>query len=94
MGGLLMHYQWTSRADFDTWHTVVCDALGIPHPNHNAATGELDLNAQWTTAYTDVVKVADDDWRAFVEDNIATQFPDGLGIPSEPFTESRETDEF
>jgi hypothetical protein len=86
-----MHYRWTSRSDFDTWHTVVCDALGIPHPNYNAATGELDLGAQWTTSYTEVIEVAADDWRSYVEDATAAQFPDELGIPSEaPPSPSRE----
>jgi hypothetical protein len=79
-----MHYRWISQAAFDAWHLTVCDALGIPHPNFNAATGELDPDAQWTTAYTDVIEVATDDWRAYVEDDIAAQFPDGLGTPSDP----------
>lgn len=79
-----MFYLWTSHTDFDAWHTTVCEALGIPHPNRNAATGELDVDAQWTTAYTEVTEVAGDDWRAYVEDDIAAQFPDGLGTPSDP----------
>ncbi len=79
-----MFYLWTSHTDFDAWHTTVCEALGIPHPNRNAATGELDVDAQWTTAYTEVTEVAGDDWRAYVEDEIAAQFPDGLGTPSDP----------
>lgn len=84
MGDLLMYYLWPTKADFNTWHDTVCTALGIPHANCNAATGEIDDDAQWTTSYTVVTEVAADDWRAFVEDKIATQFPDGLGVPSEP----------
>ena len=79
-----MHYRWNSHDDFVAWHDLVCAALGIPHPNRNAATGEIDYDAQWTTAYTTVTEVAADDWRAFVEDDIAAQVPDGLGVPSEP----------
>ena len=78
-----MYYLWPTKADFDTWHDTVCTALSIPHPNRNAATGEIDDNAQWTTAYTEVIEVAADDWRAFVEDATAAQFLDGLGTPSD-----------
>jgi len=82
--GSLMFYLWTSRAAFDAWHDGVCAALSIPHPNRNAATGEIDYDAQWTTSYTDVAEVAADDWRAFVEDEIAAAHPDGLGVPCDP----------
>lgn len=77
-------YLWTSHEDFSAWHEVTCAALGIPHPNRNAATGQIDYEAQWTTAYTKVIEVAVNDWRAFVEDDIATQFTNGLGTPSYP----------
>ena len=79
-----MFYLWTSHTDFTAWHDTVCTGLDIPHPNRNSATGEIDDDAQWTTAYTEAVEVAVDDWRAFVEDDIATQFPDGIGTPSDP----------
>ena len=79
-----MWHSWTCRTDFGAWHDVACAVLGIPHPNRNAATGEIDYDAQWTAAYTEVTEVAFDDWRAYVEDEIAAQFPDGLGTPSDP----------
>jgi hypothetical protein len=79
-----MYYRWNSHTDFAAWHDTVCVARGIPHPNRNVATGEIDYDAQWTTAYTEAVEVAVNDWRAFVEDDIATQFPEGLGTPSDP----------
>lgn len=79
-----MYYRWNSHTDFTMWHDTVCVALGIPHPNSNGATGEIDYDAQWTTAYTEAVQVATDDWRAYVEDEISAQFPSGLGTPSEP----------
>lgn len=84
LDGPLMWYSWSSYADFTAWHDATCAALGIPHPNRNAATGEIDYDAQWTTAYTEVTEVVADDWRAFVEDDIAAQFPDDLGAPSQP----------
>lgn len=84
LDGPLMWYSWSSYADFTAWHDATCAALGIPHPNRNAATGEIDYGAQWTTAYTEVTEVVADDWRAFVEDDIAAQFPNDLGTPSQP----------
>lgn len=76
-------YSWISLAAFDAWHSTVCNGLGIPHPNYNAATGEIDSDAAWTTKYTDVYEVAPDDWRAIVYDDIANDYSDGLGAPSE-----------
>jgi hypothetical protein len=79
-----MHYRWPSLAAFDAWHDNACAALGIPRPGHNAATGQLDKAAQWTTAYTDPVVVAVDDVRAVVEADVAELVPDGLGVPCDP----------
>lgn len=79
-----MWYSWQTVGAFDAWHATVCAALGIPHPGRNAATGEIDDDAQWTTAYTSVTEVAADDWRAVVEDDIAADYPDGLGVPCDP----------
>ena len=79
-----MFYSWLTLDLFNAWHADACTALGIPYPGHNAATGEVDENAQWTTAYTEPVVVADDDVRAYVEQSVAELVPDGLGVPSEP----------
>ena len=79
-----MFYQWDSTASFDLWHESAKQALGIPYPGHNAGTGEIDSDAQWTTAYTVPVVVAEDDVRAYVEQTVAELVPDGLGTPSEP----------
>ena len=79
-----MWYQWVSISDFDSWHADTCGVLGIPYPNHNQATGEIDENAQWTTAYTEAVVVAEGDVRAYVEDRVAELVPDRLGQPCEP----------
>jgi hypothetical protein len=79
-----MWYRWTDLAAFTAWHDAACAALGIPHPGNNAATGELDPDAQWTTAYTNAVQVGADDVRAVVEDDVAELVPTGLGEPSDP----------
>lgn len=79
-----MWYLWPTLEAFDAWHDSVCASLGIPHPNRNVATGEIDLDAEWTTAYTGVVEIAPDDWRAFVEPDVAATHPDGLGVPCDP----------
>ena len=80
-----MWHQWSDLASFDAWHAAACDALGIPHPGNNAATGELDTDAQWTTAYTDPV-VTDDGVLAVVEPDVAALVPNELGEPSDPPT--------
>jgi hypothetical protein len=79
-----MFYTWLTIELFNAWHDAAKVALGIPYPGHNAATGEIDESAQWTTAYTDPIVVADDDVRAYVEQSVADLVPDGLGQPSEP----------
>lgn len=79
-----MFYSWSSLNLFNAWHESAKVALGIPYPGRNAATGEIDENAQWTTAYTEPTVVADDDVRAYVEDTVALLVPDGLGVQSEP----------
>lgn len=78
-----MFYVWSSVDAFNSWHDATCTLLGIPHANRNSATGEIDEDAQWTTAYTEVIKIAEDDWRAYVEDKVAELNPDGLGVPSD-----------
>lgn len=75
-------YTWSSQTDFETWHTTVCQGLGIPHPNHNGATGEVDPDATWTLRYTDVHEISPDDWRAVVDDDVAGVYQSGLGQPS------------
>lgn len=79
-----MFYTWLSLELFESWHDLAKQALGIPYPGRNAATGEIDEQAQWTTAYTEPTVVADNDVRAYVEDSVAILVPDGLGSPSAP----------
>ena len=49
---------WVSFVDeaaFVAFHDAACADNAIPHPGRNGATGEVDPDAQWTTAYTDPV---------------------------------------
>jgi len=82
-----MNYKWETEKAFDNWHSVVKEALGIPYANKNSATGEIDESATWTTAYTALR--SDDNGVKFakVEEEISTQFSEGLGEPFEPYYE-------
>ena len=45
---------WVAFADetaFHTFHDAACAEHDIPRPGRNAATGEIVIDAQWTTAY-------------------------------------------
>lgn len=79
----MMFYSWFSLNSFNAWHDAVKFALDIPRPGRNAATGEIDETAQWTTAYTEPIIVSENDVRAFVEDHVAALIPEGLGVPSQ-----------
>jgi len=80
----MIYYTWPTEQAFDLWHAAVIEALNLPRIGVNAATGEPAPQKQQTIAYTTVVEVAADDWRAPVDPNIAAAHPDGLGTPSEP----------
>jgi len=85
-----MNYKWESDEAFEAWHSVVKEALGIPYPNKNSKTGEIDENATWTTAYT-ALRTDDNGVKfAKVEEEIAQQFSEGLGEPHEPYFEPEE----
>jgi hypothetical protein len=45
-------YEWETQADFDSWHSDLCDRLGYPIVSANQATGELDESAAMTISYT------------------------------------------
>ena len=77
-----MWYQWPSVEAFDAWHAAACVALDIPYPGYNAATGEVEYTAQWTTAYTALTIVAPDDVRAVVHDDVAALVTPGT--PCDP----------
>lgn len=80
-----MYYKWETEKAFEAWHLVVKEALGMPYPNKNSKTGEIDENATWTTSYTSLR--TDDNKAKFakVEEKIAQQFLEGLGEPYEPY---------
>lgn len=80
-------YSWESQEAFDNWHTQVIAELGLPRVGVNAATGQEQPEAQWTTSYTAVRKIENNDWRAPVESEIAERFAEGLGSPSFEFIE-------
>ena len=43
--------RFAAPAAFIDYHDKVCAVNGIPHPGRNAATGEVDPDTQWTTAW-------------------------------------------
>lgn len=83
--GDIMWYSWNSLDSFEIWHNEVKNILGIPYPNRNSATNEIDESAQWTVSYTDPMVITSSDIRAYVEEHIAILVSKHLGIPSEQF---------
>lgn len=45
-------FEWESIEDFNVWHNAKIDELNLPALSINQATGEIDLTAQKTVAYT------------------------------------------
>jgi len=78
------YFTWISQEAFDNWHQTVVEGLNLPRIGVNSATGELAPDKQHTTAYTSVLEVSADDWRAPVESDIAAAYSDGLGAPCDP----------
>lgn len=77
-----MWYSWTTKTAFDVWNDLVVANLNLPRVGINQATGEPQPTKTQTVAYTSVIEVASDDWRAMVEQHIAERFADGLGALS------------
>lgn len=75
---------WETKAAFDAWHTTVVNGMNLPRVGVNQATGEPQPDAQWTMAYTEVTEIAENDWRAPVEDHIADIYTEGIGEICEP----------
>lgn len=82
--GRIVFYSWQSEHLFNIWHEKVKAFMGIPTQSHNSLTGEIDELAPWTDSYTKSIEVNPNDIRAFVDDDIANTFPDGIGIPCDP----------
>jgi hypothetical protein len=55
VGDAVTWVAFTDAAAFAAFHDAACADHGIPHPGRNAATGDVDPAAQWTTAYVDPV---------------------------------------
>lgn len=70
-----MWYEWNTKEDFDTWHNALCVQLGYPLTPVNQLTGEPDLSAQKTVAYTNAFLV-ENKWIALVE----SEYADGLTL--------------
>lgn len=82
-------YKWITVADFDAWHDEVKTALNYPIAAVNIEGEPTD--AQATTDYTAIIEVSDQDYRAWVDDEIAI-ISDKIGIQSEqPIFERFET---
>lgn len=80
----MMWFRWSSQSAFDGWHQTVIAGLGLPRVGINQRTGKPEPNKQQTTAYTEVQRVGLRDWRAAVGEDVAAEFADGLGVPSDP----------
>jgi hypothetical protein len=61
-----MWYEWNTKAQFDIWHSALCEQLGYPLTGINQSTGLPDENAQQTTDYTNAFKV-EGKWIAWVD---------------------------
>ena len=79
----MIWFSWKSLEDFNLWHNNVMKELKIPKHGVNQKTNKIDELSEPTTKYTDLIKVDKNDFRAFVEEEIANQFKNNLGEPSE-----------
>jgi hypothetical protein len=71
-------YTFKTRKDFDLWHKAVKEKLGYPLPGIDQ-NGNI-LGEPYTTDYTSVVKVAENDWRTIS----AEEHAEGLETSSNP----------
>ena len=76
-------YKWVKKEDFDIWHKKVIKRLGLPIYGVNQKTGYIDKTAAATTSYTHLIEIKEGDYRAMVEEHIANQYKEGLGVLSE-----------
>jgi len=82
MGHGMKWYKWDNLDSFNLWHDAVNSALGFPRFGENAATGEIDTEAQATDNYTQAV-IETNGVYALVDNAIANTYTDNLGIISE-----------
>jgi hypothetical protein len=82
-------YKFESQDLFDVWHEIVKADLGIPYPNKNLETGEIDEDAQWTTSFIEPYIVSETDLRIYLTDEYSDTYSQELGEVSEaPYNES------
>ena len=77
-------YEWESIKDFNSWHDALCVSLGYPLDSYNQATGEIDLEATKTTAYTSPSFVADKVIATVEEEHATGLTITELRLPTEP----------
>jgi hypothetical protein len=71
-------YTFDSLESFDSWHEALKIALGYPLPSIDSE-GNV-IGEPFSTDYTSVIKVTDNDFRAVVEDEYAK----GLTLSEQP----------
>ena len=42
-----MWYEWDSLESFNTWHTSICSALGIPNEQTTDYTKPFEVDGKW-----------------------------------------------
>lgn len=72
MGDSVKYYTFASKEDFDLWHDEIKSLLGYPLPSVDI-DGNV-IGEPFTTDYTSIYRVADDDWRAIIDE----QYAEGL----------------
>lgn len=81
MGDAVRYYTFESKAAFDSWHDNVKTLLGYPLPSLDI-DGNI-IGEPFTTEYTNVYRVGDNDWRAIIDE----QYADGLTPSTAPIIE-------
>lgn len=71
-------YSFDSIESFDQWHEALKTQLGYPLPSIDQ-DGNI-IGEPFSTDYTSIVKVTDNDYRAVVED----EYADGLILSEKP----------
>jgi hypothetical protein len=69
MGCLMRWYKFQSQEDFDVWHEALKKQLGYPLPSYDI-NGNL-VGEPYTTDYTSVVKIAENDFRTIIDQEYA-----------------------
>jgi len=76
-------YSFDSIESFQTWHEALKIQLGYPLPSIDQE-GKI-MGEPYSTEYTSVIKIADNDYRAVVED----QYAEGLTLSDRPIFQDK-----